>query len=243
MNSPILSSVTTTATPTTPLSAEDTALLHDLEKRVATSSLDCFAAMAEIEKYKGGILWQATHKSFDDYVRERFNYKPQHVGRLLSAGNLTLQLKSEIEKPEDLPANEAQLRPLLNKLPENRQLDAWKKVVAELKPEERTGAKVLEKVKEIRKAIPKDELAASKPARAPKVSKISKVIQAPAPRETPEELIRMLLDATSTHRQAFNIRSLLQEITRLMSDDSIPNTILSSVDNKTGAPVLMVMPG
>jgi hypothetical protein len=233
MNSPILSSVTTTATPTTPLSAEDTALLHDLEKRVATSSLDCFAAMAEIEKYKGGILWQATHKSFDDYVRERFNYKPQHVGRLLSAGNLTLQLKSEIQKQEDLPANEAQLRPLLNKLPQSHHLQAWKKVVADLKPEERTGAKVMAKVQEIRKAIPKEELAASKPARAPKVST---VIKAPAPRETPEELIRMLLDATSTHRQAFNIRSLLQEITRLMSDDSIPNTILSSVDNKTGAP-------
>ena len=108
--------------------------------------------------------------------------------------------------------------------------------MADLKPEERTGAKVLEKVKEIRKAIPKDELAASKPARAPKVSKISKVIQAPAPLETPEELIRKLLDATSTHMQAFNIHALLSEITGLLSDDSIPATTLSSVDNKTGAP-------
>jgi hypothetical protein len=233
MNSPILSAVTTTATPATVLSAEDTALLHDLEKRVATSSLDCFAAMAEIEKYKGGILWQATHKSFDDYVRERFNYKPQHVGRLLSAGNLTLQLKSETLKPEDLPINEAQLRPLLNKLPQDRQVEAWKKVVAELKPEERTGAKVMAKVQEIRKAIPKEELEASKPARAPKVSKL---IKAPAPRETPEELIQKLLTATASHRQVFNIHSLLQEIIRLMSDDSIPVTTLSSVDNKTGAP-------
>ena len=229
-------SLSTIATPPPVLSAEDTALLHDLEKRVATSSLDCFAAMAEIEKYKGGILWQATHRSFDDYVRERFNYKPQHVGRLLSAGNLTLQLKSEMEKSEDLPTNEAQLRPLLNKLPEDRQVEAWKKVVAELKPEERTGAKVMAKVQEIRKAIPKEELAASKPARAPKVSKISKVIQAPAPRETPEELIQKLLTATASHRQAFNIHSLIQEIIRLMSDDSIPVTTLSSVDNKTGAP-------
>ena len=227
MNSPILSPVTTTATPTTTLSAEDTALLHSLEKRVATSSLDCFAAMAEIEKYKGGILWQATHKSFDEYVRERFNYKPQHVGRLLSAGSLTLQLKSEIQKSEDLPTNEAQLRPLLNKLPEDRQVEAWKKVVAELKPEERTGAKVMAKVQEIRKAIPKEELAVSKPARAPKVSR---VIKAPAQLETPEELIQKLLTATASHRQVFNIHSLLQEIIRLMSDDSIPVTQVSSMD-------------
>ncbi|MEI6323491.1 MAG: hypothetical protein WCP60_10355 [bacterium] len=236
MNSPILNPVATTASTTTVLSTEDTALLHSLEKRVATSSLDCFTALAEINEYKGGLLWKATHTSFEEYVRERFNYKPQHLGRLLGAGNLTLQLKSKMEKPEDLPINEAQLRPLLNKLPESHQVQAWKKVVAELKPEERTGARVMAKVQEIRKAIPKEELAASKPARAPKVSKISKVIQAPAPLETPEELIQKLLTATASHRQVFNIHSLLQEIIRLMSDDSIPVTTLSSVDNKTGAP-------
>lgn len=233
MNSPILSAVATTATPATVLSAEDTALLHDLEKRVATSSLDCFAAMAEIEKYKGGILWQATHKSFDDYVRERFNYKPQHVGRLLSAGNLTLQLKSEIEKPEDLPTNEAQLRPLLNKLPESHQVQAWKKVVADLKPEERTGAKVMAKVKELRKSIPKEELAASKPARAPKVSKISKVIQAPAPRETPEELIQKLVNMTSSHHHGVKIRAVLIVISRLFAEPKNTEENLSTVDNQT----------
>ena len=229
MSAPIFSPVTTTATTT--LSPEDAQHLLSLEKRVHTSSLDCFAAMAEIEKYKGGILWQATHKSFDEYVRERFNYKPQHVGRLLGAGNLTLQLKSAIQKPEDLPTNEAQLRPLLNKLPESRQVDAWKKVVSELKPEERTGAKVMEKVKEIRKAIPKEELAAEKPERA---TRATKVIKAPAPRETPEELIQKLLDATATHRQVFNIHSLLHEVIRLMRDDSIPVTELSTMDKESG---------
>ena len=227
MNSPILSPVTTTATPTTTLSAEDTALLHSLEKRVAASSLDCFTALAEIEKYKGGLLWKATHSSFEEYVRVRFQYKPQHIGRLLGAGNLTLQLKSEIQKSEDLPTNEAQLRPLLNKLPEDRQVEAWKKVVAELKPEERTGPRVMAKVQEIRKAIPKEELATSKPARAPKVSRI---INAPSPSETPEELIQKLLEATASHRQVFNIHSLLREIIRLMSDDSIPVTQVSSMD-------------
>jgi hypothetical protein len=230
MTAPILSSVTTTATPTTFLSAEDTALLHDLEKRVATSSLDCFAAMAEIEKYKGGILWQATHKSFDDYVRERFNYKPQHVGRLLSAGNLTLQLKSALQKPEDLPINEAQLRPLLNKLPESHHVQAWKKVVADLKPEERTGAKVMAKVQEIRKSIPKEELAASKPARAPKVTN---VVKPPAPRETPEELIQKLVNITSSHHHGVKIRVMLIVISRLFAEPKNTEENLSTVDNHT----------
>jgi len=226
MSAPILSPVTTTATTT--LSPEDAQHLLTLEKRVHTSSLDCFAAIAEIEQYKGGLLWKATHSSFEDYMRERFSsYKPQHLGRLLGAGNLTLQLKSEMEKSEDLPTNEAQLRPLLNKLPEDRQVEAWKKIAADLKPEERTGPKVMEKVKEIRNGIPKDELAASKPARAPKVSK---VIKAPAPSENPEELIQKLLTATASHRQVFNIRALLSEIARLLSDDSIPVSQVSSVD-------------
>jgi len=219
--------LTNTSTTLSTLDAEDAELLKQLEARVATSSLDCFTALAEIEKYKGGLLWKATHGSFEDYVRERFLYKPQHLGRLLGAGNLTLQLKSAIEKPEDLPVNEAQLRPLLNKLPEDRQVEAWKKVVAELKPDERTGAKVMAKVQEIRKAIPKEELAASKPARAPKVSR---VIKAPTPLETPEELIQKLLTATASHRQVFNIRALLSEIARLLSDDSIPVSQVSSVD-------------
>ena len=189
--------------------------------------------MAEIEQYKGGLLWQATHKSFDEYVRERFNYKPQHVGRLLSAGNLTLQLKSETLKPEDLPTNEAQLRPLLNKLPEDRQVEAWKKVVADLKPQERTGAKVMAKVKEFRKSIPKEELAASKPARAPKVSKISKVIQAPAPRETPEELIQKLVNMTSSHHHSVKIRAMLIVISRLFAEPKNTEEDLSMVDNQT----------
>ena len=170
--------------------------------------------MAEIEKYKGGILWQATHKSFDEYVRERFNYKPQHVGRLLSAGNLTLQLKSETLKPEDLPTNEAQLRPLLNKLPQSHHLQAWKKVVADLKPEERTGAKVMAKVQEIRKAIPKDELAASKP-------------------ETPEELIQKLVNITSSHHHGVKIRAMLIVISRLFAEPKNTEENLSTVDNQT----------
>jgi len=231
MNTPILPTVTTMASTTPVLSTEDAALLRNLETRVSTSSLDCFAALAEIEKYKGGLLWKATHTSFEDYMRERFSsYKPQHLGRLLGAGNLSLQLKSEIEKAEDLPANEAQLRPLLNKLPESHQVQAWKKVVAELKPDERTGAKVMAKVQEIRKAIPKLELEASKPARAPKVIKVK---PAPAPRETPEQLIKTLVDLTSTHPQENNIRMLLEEVARLLAADSTPADNLSTEDKKT----------
>lgn len=215
MNSPILSPVTTTATPTTTLSAEDTALLHSLEKRVAASSLDCFTALAEIEKYKGGLLWKATHGSFEEYVRVRFQYKPQHIGRLLGAGNLTLQLKSEMEKPEDLPVNEAQLRPLLNKIPADRQVEAWKKVVAELKPEERTGPKVMEKVKEIRKSIPKKELEAAKPERAPKTPRVA--VSKTAVVAEPKDLISDVIRLTAGHKHNANIRQKLEEVLALLA--------------------------
>jgi hypothetical protein len=139
-----------------------------LKPRVDATSLDCFTALAEIKDYKGGILWKATHSNFEEYVQERFRYKPQHLGRLLGAGNLALRLKSVIDKPEDLPANEVQIRHVLNKIPESLQVEAWRKVVEELQPEERTGPKILEKVKEIRKGIPKEVLAAAKPERKPK---------------------------------------------------------------------------
>jgi len=95
-------------------------------------------------------LYRATHRTFEDYVQQRWDMGRAHAYRLLDAAQVVGAL-SPIGDTGVLPQNEAQVRPLVQLPPEERQ-EAWQEAV-ETAPEGKvTGAHVQEIVNKRRLA-------------------------------------------------------------------------------------------
>lgn len=78
-------------------------------------------ALAEIRDNR---LYRATHRTFEEYCRERWGIKRSHAKRLMASAETTKNLAPIGATAIPCPANEAQVRPL-TKLPPEEQPAAW----------------------------------------------------------------------------------------------------------------------
>lgn len=70
-------------------------------------------------------LYRQTHKTFEDYCRERWEFSPQHAGRLIGAVGVMKNLEPLGSK---MPESESHVRPLTS-LPAEIQPKAWQEAI------------------------------------------------------------------------------------------------------------------
>ncbi|MBD2497905.1 hypothetical protein [Nostoc sp. FACHB-280] len=113
--------------------------LH-LERKVERAFFEAGKALAELRNRR---LYRSTHKTFEEYCRDRFSYTHRNVNYLIAASLIVDNIKmgtnsSQNEKADEmgtnssqiLPTSEVQVRPLAKLEPEQQQ-EAWQAAVKE----------------------------------------------------------------------------------------------------------------
>jgi len=152
------------------LTPAEKSLLTKLEATVEGTWLDCCIALARIRDYEGGRLWSREYKSFNEYVYSRFNYSSQHALRQVAAGEFILALENAGSSAPP-PLRESQVRPIIQKLPENRRVECWEQIYKKHQVRDIKAVDVTAEVIQFKKTIPKEELIGTRKAGKPKGSK------------------------------------------------------------------------
>lgn len=129
-----------------PLTPEQLETLAQCEVEIRESLRGFLTLGAALFKVQKGHLYSATHATFEDYCRERWQISSGHAYRLIAAAQVVEALLPIGNTP--LPSNESQVRPLLEV---DRDLvpAVWKRVVANAGDQPITAKLVREAVKEI----------------------------------------------------------------------------------------------
>ncbi|MDZ7950746.1 hypothetical protein [Nostoc sp. DedQUE09] len=99
--------------------------LH-LERRVERAFFEAGKALTELRDRR---LYRSTHKTFEDYCRERFGFSRRQPYHLIEAAVIFDNLVEKCERSVHiLPTNEWQIRPL-SKLDPDIQPEAWEQAV------------------------------------------------------------------------------------------------------------------
>jgi hypothetical protein len=124
---PVLSSLTTAAPaetlpePLSPLAQTETerlAALEDVIELGFQSFIEVGAALFEIRSTR---LYRETHRTFEDYLHDRWNMSRQRAHQLIEAAEVAVNLSTVVDTP---PTSERQLRPLAGLEPD-RQRAVW----------------------------------------------------------------------------------------------------------------------
>jgi hypothetical protein len=99
--------------------------LH-LERRVERAVFEAGKALAELRDHR---LYRSTHKTFEDYCRERFGYSRRQPYLLMDAAVVFDNLLEKCDPLDHiLPTSERQVRPM-TKLEPQQQQDVWQQAV------------------------------------------------------------------------------------------------------------------
>ena len=198
------------------LSSADQKHLETLEAKVEGGFMDFAIALHEIRTYKDGLLWRDNHPSFEEYAQVRFSYQKQHAYRLAAAGAFVSKLDTK-KSSAPKPIRESQIRPLLNKIPEEHQVDCWEKMTTECKVSELTGDVVTSQVLRYQANLPKTQDQKQKKPKRPKEDK--EKIQSRA-RDKAFDLVEKLESAAEPLPRAKEILDLLAKIEKLIQRKS-----------------------
>ncbi len=112
-------------------------VLH-LERKVERAFFEAGKALMELRDRR---LYRSTHKTFEEYCRDRFSYTYRHVNYLIAGclivDNIKMRTNSSQNESQDemgtnssqiLPTSEVQVRPLA-KLEPQQQPEAWQQAV------------------------------------------------------------------------------------------------------------------
>ena len=92
-------------------------------------SLAAAQALHEIKTYRDGLLWRKDFRSFEDYCSHRWNYQKSQAYRHVQAGSLLARLaQSHSPIGENSGITESHLRPVIEMVPDDLQVECWKEV-------------------------------------------------------------------------------------------------------------------
>jgi hypothetical protein len=97
---------------------------------------------------RDGRLYRATHRTFEDYCRDRWAISKTHANRMIEAAGVA----ESLAPIGAIPTHESQMRPLAALEPED-QRTAWSQAVAESDGKQPTAAKVEEVTKSLAQQI------------------------------------------------------------------------------------------
>jgi DNA repair photolyase len=124
-----------TSAPSEPLPdlEEDDVRYREVREMIVTKGVTCglkaAQALHEIKTYRDGLLWRKEFRTFADYCDRRWGYQKTHAYRQVQAGALLAKLE-QADSPvgEKSGITESHLRPVLELVPEEHQVDCWKAV-------------------------------------------------------------------------------------------------------------------
>jgi hypothetical protein len=116
---------------------------HYLERKVESAFREAAVALKELRARR---LYRSTHKTFEEYCRDRFGFSRSRSYQLIDAAVVVENLEKCPQFVDILPTNEAQCRWLLNLEPE-AQRTVWSAVAES--GQRPTGAKVKQTVAEL----------------------------------------------------------------------------------------------
>ena len=107
------------------LTDEEVKERHRLELKVERAFVEAGAALRQLRDKR---LYRSTHKNFEEYCRDRFNYQRFHSYQLIDAAGVVDNLSAN--GGQIMPTSERQVRPL-TKLKPDEQCEVWKQAVEE----------------------------------------------------------------------------------------------------------------
>ncbi|MBN3870190.1 hypothetical protein [Nostoc sp. JL33] len=123
---PASATITVTAVEVTELTQEEQSDRLLLERKVERAFFEAGKALMELRDRR---LYRSTHKTFEDYCRERFGFSRRQPYHLIEAAVIFDNLVEKCERNVHiLPTNEWQIRPL-SKLDPDIQPGAWEQAV------------------------------------------------------------------------------------------------------------------
>lgn len=198
------------------LSPGDQRLLQQLESRVESGMMEFARALHEIRTYKDGLLWKTNYESFEEYAQARFSYQKQHAYRLAAAGGFVSKLDTQSPSAPK-PLRESQIRPIINKLPEEHHIPFWENITIDRPPSELTTEFVTAEVAKYQKSLPSQERRPEKKTKPPKRDRPAADEIA---REKSFEAIRKLKLAASDLPRFAEISDLLDKVSELVGRKS-----------------------
>ncbi|MEH1996604.1 hypothetical protein [Nostoc sp.] len=125
--------ITVTAVEVTELTQEEQSDRLHLERKVERAFFEAGKALTELRDRR---LYRSTHKTFEDYCRDRFGHSRRQSYLLMDAAVVFDNLMEKCDPMDHiLPTNERQVRPM-TKLEPHQQQEVWVKAV------EQSGGKV-----------------------------------------------------------------------------------------------------
>ena len=126
------------------LTEQELSVRHRLELKVERAFVEAGAALRQLRDKR---LYRSTHKNFEDYCRERFNFQRSHSYQLIDAASVVDNLSAN--GGQVMPTNERQVRPL-TKLKPDEQCEVWRQAVEESGgiPSGRIVKRIVERLKE-----------------------------------------------------------------------------------------------
>ncbi|OYD86892.1 hypothetical protein CDG77_32400 [Nostoc sp. 'Peltigera membranacea cyanobiont' 213] len=123
---PALATIDVTAVEIPELTEQEQSDRLHLERRVERAFFEAGKALTELRDRR---LYRSTHKTFEDYCRERFGFSRRQPYHLIEAAVIFDNLVEKCERSVHiLPTNEWQIRPL-SKLDPDIQPEAWEQAV------------------------------------------------------------------------------------------------------------------
>ena len=123
--------------------------LAELEDIINTNLSAFFEIGKALITIRDKKLYQLTHDTFEDYCRDKWDFRKSHAYRLIESAK-TIENLSPIG---DIPTNEAQVRPL-TKLDPDHQKQAWSEALRTA-PAGKVTASLVQKV--VKKMVPESE--------------------------------------------------------------------------------------
>jgi len=129
------------------LTEEELSLRLHLERKVERSFYECGKAIIELRNKR---LYRSTHKTFEEYCRDRFGFTHRSVNYLIAGSMVVDNLQKGTIGSQILPTSERQVRPL-TKLEPDLQCEVWQLSVEEAGgkvPSGRIVKDIVERLKE-----------------------------------------------------------------------------------------------
>ncbi len=112
---------------TSELTPEEERVRLHLERQVERAFYLAGKALAELRSRR---LYRSTHKTFEDYCKDRFGFTHRHINYLIAGSVVVDNLETGTICSQILPTRECQVRPL-TKLNPDQQREVWHQAVTE----------------------------------------------------------------------------------------------------------------
>lgn len=123
--------------------------LQQFEKRIGEGLASFVAVGKALSEIRAGRLYREKSDTFEDYCERWWDMDASYAYRHINAAKCFESLQAKLPKGAILPRNEAQVRPLVERLMPEKWVKAWEAVIADTKGVNLTAGAVEEVIQRL----------------------------------------------------------------------------------------------